>query len=126
MAAKFYKCKTCEEFFYLIRHGEDKCNHKEDFLKEIIPDCTDASQEKHVPVIKQDGTHVTVFVGETEHPMMEEHYIEWIILEQGSDVQIKYLTPSDKPEAVFNVVSDEPFTVYEHCTLHGLWSAESK
>ncbi len=41
MAAKFYKCKTCEEFFYLIRHGEDKCNHKEDFLKEIIPDCTE-------------------------------------------------------------------------------------
>ena len=86
----------------------------------------DAATEKHVPFVKKDGNKIMVSVGEVTHPMTDEHYIEWIILEQGSDVQIKYLTPSDKPEAVFNVVSDEPFTVYEHCTLHGLWSAESK
>lgn len=125
MAAKFYKCKTCEEFFYLIRHGEDKCNHKEDFLKEIIPDCTDASQEKHVPVIKQDGTHVTVFVGETEHPMVEEHYIEWIAIETETGLQFKYLKPGGKPHAEFFLTQNEKLiAAYEYCNIHGLWKKE--
>ena len=41
---------------------------------------TDAAVEKHVPVIQIDGSKVTVTVGSAEHPMIPEHYIQWIAL----------------------------------------------
>ena len=41
---------------------------------------TDAAVEKHVPVYTVEGSHVHVVVGETKHPMLEEHFIEWITI----------------------------------------------
>ena len=48
---------------------------------EIIPNTVDASKEKHVPVITREGSTVTVAVGAAAHPMLEAHYIGWILLE---------------------------------------------
>lgn len=91
--------------------------------EEIIPNTTDGAYEKHVPVIEQEGDHVTVTIGSVAHPMLEEHYIEWIILETATGYQRHDLKPGDAPVANFTVT--EPVIVaYEYCNLHGLWAAK--
>ncbi len=67
---------------------------------------------------------IEVVVGGVEHPMTDAHYIEWILLETDKGVQIRHLTPSDAPKAVFEVGEGKPLAVYEYCNLHGLWKTE--
>ena len=90
---------------------------------ELISNTTDAAGEKHVPVITVDGDTVTVKIGSIEHPSLDAHYIEWIILVTETGFQMKWLKPGMKPEAVFKVI-DKPVAAYEYCNLHGLWKAE--
>ena len=90
---------------------------------ELIANTVDAAQEKHVPVITVDGDTVTVKIGSIEHPSLDAHYIEWIILVTETGFQMKWLKPGMKPEAVFKVI-DKPVAAYEYCNLHGLWKAE--
>ena len=99
------------------------CGQKMD---EIVPGTTDAAQEKHVPVISVDGNTVTVEVGSVEHPMLEEHYIQWISIETREGNQRKILKPGEAPKAVFALTEgDELVAAYEYCNLHGLWKAEA-
>ena len=90
---------------------------------ELIPNTTDAAGEKHVPVITTSGETVTVMVGSVEHPSLDAHYIEFIVLVTESGMQMKWLKPGDKPETVFKVV-DKPVAAFEYCNLHGLWVKE--
>ena len=84
------------------------------------------SAGKHVPVIRQDGRKVTVTVGEVEHPMLEEHYIQWISIETKEGNQRKILKPGEAPKAEFMLTeNDELIAAYEYCNLHGLWKAEA-
>ena len=94
-------------------------------MQELIPNTTDAAGEKHVPVISIDGQTVTITVGSVLHPMLDVHYIEWIMLETREGRQRKALKPGDEPKAVFALVpGDEVVAAYEYCNLHGLWKAE--
>ena len=91
---------------------------------EIVPGTTDAAVEKHVPVVKAEGSQVTVTVGAVEHPMLPEHFIEWIVLETQQGSQIKHLKPGEKPQAVFALAEgDQTVAAYAYCNLHGLWKA---
>ena len=121
----FYKCKHCGN---IVAYIENKgvpimcCGEK---MEPIEPNTTDAAGEKHVPVITIDGKTVTVAVGEVEHPMLPEHYIQWIVLETKEGRQRKTLQPGDKPVATFALTdTDEVVAAYEYCNLHGLWKAE--
>ena len=120
----FYKCAHCGN---IIAHINDSgvrvvCCGEE--VKPLIPNTTDAAGEKHVPVIKQEGNLVTVSVGSVAHPMLEAHYIQWIILETKQGRQRKMLKAGEKPVAVFALTDgDEVVAAYEYCNLHGLWSA---
>ncbi len=51
-------------------------------------------------------------------PMMEAHWIEWIILETATGYQKKELKPEEKPEAEF-AVTEPVVAAYEYCNLHG-------
>lgn len=124
MNQKFYVCEHCGN---IITKVTDKgvpvmcCGQK---MVEMVPGSTDASQEKHVPVYTVDGSKVHVVVGDVEHPMLEEHFIEWIALETKQGIQIKHLKPGQKPEADFVLADgDEVVAVLEHCNLHSLWKA---
>ena len=86
----------------------------------VAPNTTDGAYEKHVPVIEHTGEYVTVKVGSVEHPMLDMHYIEWIILETATGYQKHVLKPGDKPEAHF-AVTEPVVAAYEYCNLHGLW-----
>ena len=50
-------------------------------LTEIIPGTTDAAVEKHVPAFEVKDGKVCVKVGEVAHPMVEAHYIEWVLVQ---------------------------------------------
>ena len=78
---KFYICAHCGNIIAYVKDSGVPvmcCGQK---MQEIVPGTTDAAAEKHVPVISVSGNTVTVKVGEVEHPMAAEHYIEWIALE---------------------------------------------
>ncbi len=120
----FYRCRHCGQIVAIVKGTRVPlmcCGEK---MERIEPGTTDASLEKHVPVYeKKDGT-VLVKVGSIEHPMVAEHYIEWISIQTKNGNQRKVLTPLDKPEATFYVApDDEVIAVYAYCNLHSLWKA---
>lgn len=117
-----YKCALCGNIVEVLHAGVGQlvcCGKPMTALKE---NTTDAALEKHVPVIEKISGGVKVSVGSVAHPMLPEHYIEWIEIIADGKVCRKYLNPSDAPEAVFNVEADN-ITVREYCNLHGLWKA---
>lgn len=66
---------------------------------EVVANSVDAATEKHVPVIdvQREGHVLNVTVGEVEHPMEAEHYIEWIALEAAGRLEVHYLKPGQAP-----------------------------
>ena len=123
---KFYVCKHCGN---IITFEENKgvpvvcCGEK---MSELVPGSVDAAAEKHVPVISVEGNKVTVTVGEVAHPMLEEHFIKWIVLETTQGRQRKELKAGEQPQAVFMLTDcDKPVAAYAYCNLHGLWSVNA-
>ena len=111
-------------YFYKTENKILITDEKISFQKELTANTTDGAHEKHVPVIEQHGDHVTVKVGSVPHPMLDVHWIEWILLETAGGYQKKDLKPGDKPEAEF-AVTDPVIAAYEYCNLHGLWKADA-
>lgn len=120
---KFYECKKCGNIIILLEDSGviPVCCGSE--MVELKPQTTDGPKEKHVPVIKCKDNEVTVNIGEVAHPMDNDHYIKWIVLETNKSKYIRYLKPGDKPEACFKLCDNEMIaTVYEFCNVHSLWS----
>lgn len=124
MELKFLKCEHCGNIVEMI---EDKgvpvvcCGQR---MTELVAGTSDGAREKHVPVYEVNGSTVLVKVGEVAHPMIPEHYIEWIVLQTKNGVQRRELKPGEKPEAIFSLCEgDEVVAVYAYCNLHGLWKA---
>ena len=116
------KCPDCGTI--LIPDRSDDFAPKK--LVELIPNTTDAAGEKHVPVITVDGSCVKVAVGAVAHPMLDAHFITFIVLETTQGYQKKDLKPGEAPEAVFALAEGEKVVAaYEYCNLHGLWKAEA-
>ena len=121
---KFYKCPLCGTIVASIVEncGPVQCCGQP--MTEIVPGSTDAALEKHVPVYKVEGNKVFVTVGSVEHPMLPEHYIEWISLQTKAGNQRKPLQPGQAPKACFSLCEgDEVEAVYAYCNLHSLWKA---
>ena len=95
-------------------------------MQMLVPNTVDASVEKHVPVIKVDGNKVTVEVGSSPHPMIQEHYIEWIYIQTEKGGQRKELAPGDEPSVDFALTDDDKLeAAFAYCNLHGLWKADA-
>ena len=124
MELKFFRCEHCGNIIEMV---EDKgvpvvcCGQR---MTELVAGTSDGAREKHVPVYEVKDNIVHVKVGEVAHPMIPEHYIEWIVLQTKNGVQRKELNPGDKPEACFALCDgDEVEAVYAYCNLHGVWKA---
>ena len=77
---------------------------------------------KHIPVITKEDGKIVVTMGEVEHPMVEEHYINFVELIVGDQVYRANLKPGDEPKAVFDVNAEvEDVKAIEYCNIHGLW-----
>ncbi|MCG8483969.1 MAG: desulfoferrodoxin [Clostridia bacterium] len=84
----------------------------------------DQSKEKHVPYIEEVADGYKVRIGQNQnHPMMEEHFIQWIELIVGDKIYRKELKPNDAPEAEFKIEKSNNVIAREYCNIHGLWKA---
>jgi len=116
---QIYKCEECGGVVEVVKAGAVPvcCGNKMKLMEE---NTVDAAREKHVPVVVVEGDTVTVKVGEVEHPMTEDHYIEWIEMISATKAKRFYIKPGEKPEAVFDNEC-ESFIIRAYCNLHGLW-----
>ncbi len=118
-----YKCEVCGNTVEVLNAGAGDlvcCGQNMNYMEE---NTVDAAQEKHVPVAEITPEGIKVVVGSVEHPMVQEHYIEWIELLVENKVCRIELQPEQKPEAFFPV-KPEKFSVRAYCNLHGLWKGE--
>ncbi len=122
MEQKFFICEKCGNIIMMVKNKGVPvmcCGQK---MTELEPNTTEAAGEKHVPVYEVKGNIVNVTVGETGHPMLPEHYIEWVSLQTSSGSQIKALKPEDEPKVTFSILEgDKVEAVYAYCNLHSLW-----
>ena len=86
---KFYRCETCGNIIIKLNDSGVPvvCCGKP--RTELVPGSTDAALEKHVPAVTVDGNKVSVQIGEVEHPMLDEHFIQFIVLSQQFMVLIR-------------------------------------
>lgn len=124
MNMKFYECKTCGNIITYWKEKGPKVSCCGSEMVELLPNTTDASKEKHVPAYNIKDGKVKIKIGSIEHPMADDHYIEWILLETKKGYQKLNLKPHDYPEAEFTLMKDdEVVAVYEYCNVHGLFVA---
>lgn len=126
---QIYRCEICGNIVEVLHTGMESlvcCGQPMNLLEEKVQE---EGQEKHLPVIVEmpanvcqgkDG--VIIKIGEVEHPMTEEHHIEWIeiITEDGKRGK-KFLNPGDKPEIEF-YTRKKVIGARAYCNIHGLWS----
>jgi len=124
MKMKFYRCSHCGQIIAIVKETGVPVVCCGEPMVEVIPGTTDASLEKHVPVFTVEGNKVQVSVGSAAHPMLPEHYIEWVAIQTKFGNQRKQLSPGDEPKACFSICDgDEVEAVYAYCNLHSLWKA---
>ena len=122
--AQFYVCKHCKNFLVTIVDGGVTPACCGEPMDKLEANTTDAATEKHVPVVsvERDGHIIRVTVGEVEHPMTDEHYIQFIALEADGRIEVRQLKPGQSPTTFF-AGGVAHGTVYAYCNLHGLWKA---
>ena len=123
MATKFYRCRHCGNVIVKFVDSGVPVVCCGEQMEELSPNTVDASNEKHVPVVRQtEGGKLKVEVGSIPHPMTPEHHIVFIYVEMengGIRIDLK-----DKPEAEICACNGKVTAVYEYCNLHGLWVAK--
>ncbi len=118
---KFYYCAHCKNVVIKISDKGVPLLCCGEVMESLLANNVDAAFEKHVPVITKPSDNLAIVkVGDVLHPMVNEHYIEFIVLEKETGFEIKYLNPGENPEVTFNVTEDI-LNVYAYCNLHGLW-----
>jgi superoxide reductase len=119
---QIYKCEVCGNIVEMLHPGQGQmvcCNQDMTLYKE---NTTDASIEKHIPVVSKTGQGFSVKVGQVTHPMDENHYIEWIEIIAGDKAYRQFLKPGQSPEADFCIDGNNAIA-REYCSLHGLWKS---
>lgn len=119
---KFYKCTKCGQILEAVDSKCDGITCCGEPVKELKANTSDGALEKHVSVVEVKGNKVTVKVGSAEHPMQDDHWIQFIEIETTKGAQRKILNPGEKPEATFELSGEEFVKAYEFCNKHGLWA----
>lgn len=124
MEMKFYRCDLCGQIAAIVKDTQLPISCCGEEMQQIIPGTVDASHEAHVPVYEVKDHKVIVDVGSKPHPMLPEHYIEWIAIQTKFGNQRKELKAGDEPKACFALCEgDEVEAVYAFCNKHMLWKA---
>lgn len=122
---KFYRCRHCGNLVAVVEDAGPVPVCCGEPMELLVAGSVDAAAEKHVPDVTREGNVLRVRVGSVEHPMLPEHYIQWIAVACDRRLQLAHLAPGEAPEDAFHVPAGAPVTVYEYCNLHGLWKAEA-
>ena len=121
---KFYLFKHCGNVVEMIRDAGVVpvcCGEK---MVELRANTVDASFEKHIPAVTVSGDEVAIKIGEVEHPMIPEHYIEWVVLETENGSYRHSFKPGDAPAVTFHLAGEKAIAAYAYCNIHGLWKKE--
>ncbi len=122
MEQKFFICEHCGNMIAMVKSSGAPVMCCGQPMTALVPGTTDAAVEKHVPVYTVEDGVVTVTVGEVAHPMLPEHYIEWISLQTVQGNQRKALQPGQAPTVKFLIAADDKVeAAYAYCNLHSLW-----
>jgi len=117
-----YKCSICGNTIEMIEAKEPNvvcCGQEMNLMQEKTED---EGSEKHVPVLEVEEGFVEVRVGETPHPMEENHYIGLVeIIRDGKVIAGKWLNPGDEPKANFCLESTQGLSARIYCNVHGAW-----
>ena len=123
MKKKFLRCPICGNLVEVINDSNVPIMCCGKPMEELVANTTDGATEKHVPVVEINNELVTITVGETLHPMTEEHYIMWIHVFTNLKEYHFNLNPSDNPQVKFSKdINEEIIEVNAYCNLHSLWS----
>lgn len=117
-----YKCEVCGNVFEAVHGGGESVTCCGQPMKKMEPQGGPEYQEKHLPVVQKNGNKIIARIGSVPHPMIEEHYIEWVEVIIGDTVQRIYLHPGEEPVAEF-VIQDNnaKMMVRAFCNIHGIW-----
>jgi superoxide reductase len=119
-----YKCGVCGIVAEVLDGGAGELVCCGQPMRLFEPNTVDASKEKHVPVLKAEGSGCSVTIGSVPHPMEEKHFIQWIeVIADGKSYR-QFLKPGQKPDAAFPVEAKN-IVVREFCNLHGLWKTQA-
>ena len=119
MRLKLFFCRHCKTVVN-VRSGDGSrltcCGEPMQHM--VSHNSYDEGWEKHLPVVERVGDELYVKVGKMEHPMHEDHHIDWIYVETlRGGIRQRCL---DSPTAVLHPVGI-PVAVYAYCNQHGLW-----
>lgn len=117
-----YRCQVCGNIVEVLNAAAGTLSCCGQPMKLLKENTTDGAKEKHVPVVERVDGGYKVAVGSVEHPMQDEHYIQWVEVIADGETHRKYLKPGEKPEATFKTDAAE-VAAREYCNLHGLWKA---
>ena len=124
MKAKFYICRHCGNLVGMINDDGVPMVCCGEMMEALVPNTVEASGEKHLPVVHVEDGAINVNVGAVNHPMVDEHYIEWVYVQTENGGQRKGLKPGDEPNVTFCLGNDKAVAVYAYCNLHGWWMTE--
>ena len=116
---ELYKCEICGNIVQIMHEGEGELICCGQVMSKLEPHFKEEEMnEKHVPVFIEDNK---IQVGSTPHPMIKEHYIEFIqcMTSDKKYIQTKFLHPEQSPEMDLN--NQEYNIAREYCNIHGLW-----
>lgn len=122
MTLIFYSCDACGKVIAVLEDTGVPTECCGQPMEELLPNCSGADPDKHIPVLARDGSSCHVQIGRQIHPMTDTHSIRWIGVSTPDAFLYKELTPGSRPEADFFLgPEDEIEEVYAFCNLHGLW-----
>lgn len=119
---EIYRCALCGNMVEVAHAAGGTLSCCGQPMELMTENTRDAAMEKHVPVIEKIDGGYRVTVGSVEHPMLEEHHIQWIELLADGLVMRRHLRPGEKPQAVFATDATK-VEAREYCNLHGHWKA---
>lgn len=123
---ELYKCKICGKIVEVLNGGAGElvcCSAPMDKIE--AKQHEDNLNEKHLPVlIKDENDKYIIRVGETIHPMEENHYIMFIeaISKDKKYLKRVYLKPNEKAELDLECICRN-FDAREYCNIHGLFES---
>lgn len=117
---EFYTCDLCHQVsIKLGNHHEPMGCCGEEMT------CLEASQnptlmDQHKVIFRKTGSFLTISIGE-EHPMIDVHHIQFIVLVTNQGFQYKELYSMSVKKANFILAEDESIKdVYVYCNIHAL------
>ena len=141
---KIYLCKVCGHVEFgsapdncpVCRVPKENFDQNDNLFKDAAAKSAEGAV-KHIPsiTVKKDCkvvpeemcTDVLVRIGETLHPMMEDHLIVFVdCYVDDNYVSRIYFTPKSNPAVIFHLKEGgSKIRIVEFCNKHGHWEAEA-